>query len=481
MPDSPKTEFQFLPSIDKLLQAHQLSSTVNRFGHASVGTEARKILSDWRNKIVGNDELVSKQIRKADFFDILCDQIESAVDASFESSMIPLFNLSGTVVHTNLGRSPLPDSAVSAMVRAATGPVNLEFDLETGKRGDRDVHLEQAICKATGAEAATVVNNNAAAVLLVLTSLAVNRDVLVSRGELVEIGGSFRIPEVMGSAGCNLKEVGSTNRTHLKDFEEAIDANTALIMKVHTSNYEIKGFTKNVELAELANLSKKHGLPLAADLGSGTLVDLQQFGLPKEPTVQEALENGADLVTFSGDKLLGGPQAGIIVGNKDLIKQLKKNPLKRALRIDKITLAALLEVIFLYRDPRQLPNRLPILRDLTRSTAEIRKIAEQVLPSFEQQFDGQADLSIESCKSQIGSGAMPLELLESFAVVLNPIADKGTRDARLQQLALSFRNLPKPVIGRIHDGRLMFDLRCLHDTQEFCLQLEKLGAEQTRP
>jgi len=475
MQDTPAQEFRLLPSVDKLLQAAQLSMIVERFGHDAVGAEARKVLDSWRARIARKDERVSKQLREADFFNSLCVQIESAVVAMFKSSLIPVFNLTGTIVHTNLGRSPLPESAISAMVSAACGPVNLEFDLETGKRGDRDIHLEQVICEMTGAEAATVVNNNAAAVLLVLTSLAVNRDVLVSRGELVEIGGSFRIPEVMGSAGCNLKEVGSTNRTHLKDFEQAIDDNTALIMKVHTSNYEIKGFTKAVELMQLASLARNHDLPLIADLGSGTLIDLQQFGLPKEPTVQQALESGADLVTFSGDKLLGGPQAGIIVGKRELIKRLKNNPLKRALRIDKVTLAALREVILLYKNPKKLPSRLPILRDLTRPIEEIEKLAEQVLPSLKQKLEGLFNIGVEPCKSQIGSGALPMELLDSIAIVLDPLAGKGARDASLQQLALSFRKLPKPIIGRIHDGRLLFDLRCLHDPVEFCQQLKQLS------
>ncbi|MBL4820768.1 MAG: L-seryl-tRNA(Sec) selenium transferase [Gammaproteobacteria bacterium] len=474
MQDPPPSEFQFLPSVDKLLQAPQLSVVVGSFGRESVRAEIRTILDKLRKKILSGDETAGRQIREPGFFDNLCSQIQHCVADRFNSSLVSVFNLTGTVVHTNLGRASLPETAITAMVRAAQGPVNLEFDLETGKRGDRDTHLEQVICEITGAEAATVVNNNAAAVVLSLTSLAVNRNVLISRGELVEIGGSFRIPEVMGSAGSILKEVGTTNRTHLKDYENAIDSDTALIMKVHTSNYEIRGFTKSVEVDELAGLAGKHQLPLVVDLGSGTLIDLQQFGLPHEPTVQAALESGADLVTFSGDKLFGGPQAGIIVGKRELIDRLKRNPLKRALRVDKVTMAALLEVLFLYRSPKELPSRLPILRDLTRSVENIGETAEQLLPVLEQQLAGCATVSIEPCQSQIGSGALPLELLESTAVVIDPVASKGATDVVLHRIALAFRKLPKPVVGRIRDGRLIFDLRCLHDLPEFTRQLSEL-------
>ena len=308
--------------------------------------------------------------------------------------MIPVFNLTGTVVHTNLGRARLPECAIQAMAVAAANATNLEYDLVTGERGDRDSHLEKSLCEITGAEAATLVNNNAAAVLLVLNTLARNKEVIISRGELVEIGGAFRIPDVMHSANCTLHEVGTTNRTHLKDYTEAVSAATALIMKVHTSNFQIRGFTNTVNESDLSKLAQEHGIPFVSDLGSGTLVDLKQFGLPYEPTVREILEAGTDLVTFSGDKLLGGPQAGIIVGKRELIERIKSNPLKRALRVDKITLAGLLEVINLYKDPQRLSSRLPLLADLTRSVPEIEVTVNQLLSSIRRVLANKATIEI---------------------------------------------------------------------------------------
>jgi L-seryl-tRNA(Ser) seleniumtransferase len=319
-----------------------------------------------------------------------------------------------------------------------------------------------------------VVNNNAAAVLLVLNTLAQNREVLISRGELVEIGGAFRIPDVMQSANCILKEIGTTNRTHLRDYESNVNADTGLIMKVHTSNYEIRGFTNSVTAAELSKLATEKNIPFVSDLGSGTLVDLTQFGLPHEPTVMETLKAGADIVSFSGDKLLGGPQAGIIVGKRELIEQLKNNPLKRALRVDKITLAALLEVINLYKDPQRLTTRLPLLADLTRPLADIEKAAERACVELAKALAGRATVTVQACRSQIGSGALPLELLQSRAVEITPVASKGQTDATLNQLAASFRSLPTPVIGRISDGKLLFDMRCLADEAGFIQQLQNL-------
>ena len=342
----------------------------------------------------------------------------------------------------------------------------LEYDLQTGKRGDRDSHVEKLLCDITGAEAATVVNNNAAAVLLVLNTLAVNREVIISRGELVEIGGAFRIPEVMISANCVLKEIGTTNRTHLKDYQSAINSNTSVVMKVHTSNYEIKGFTSSIAETELSGLARENNLHFVSDLGSGTLVDLAKYGLPKEPTVSDALKDGADVVTFSGDKLLGGPQAGLIVGKKSLIQKIKQNPLKRALRVDKVTIAALAEVLRLYTDPDRLSDRLPLLKSLVRDTKELQELAEKLLPFFIRALASVAEVTIEPCKSQIGSGALPLDLLESSSLVLKPLASEGKTDAKLQSLAKKFRGLSTPVVGRLHDGKLIFDLRCLENESE---------------
>jgi len=470
--NSQASAFKLLPSVDKLLQKKSLTGVIEALGHDVVKLKVRSAIDRLRTAISANDIDLIAGLASSDFVDSLCVKIVEDLNQESASTLVAVFNLTGTVIHTNLGRARMPEEAVKAMAIAASQSTNLEFDLETGKRGDRDSHLEKCLCEMTGAEAATVVNNNAAAVVLVLNSLALQKEVLISRGELVEIGGAFRIPEVMKSANCILKEVGTTNRTHLRDFADAIDEATGLMMKVHTSNYEIRGFTKSVSEAQLSELSSQTKVPFVSDLGSGTLVDLRQYGLPYEPTVKDTLDTGADLVLFSGDKLLGGPQAGIIVGKKQLIDKIKRNPLKRALRIDKVTLAGLVEVINLYKDPRRLSKRLPILKDLTRPLADINALAQRVLPRMASVLEGQATVSVQECKSQIGSGALPLDLLDSRAIVIKCAADKTGKDAYLTSLSLRFRRLPKPVVGRIHDGALIFDLRCLYDEEEFLKQLE---------
>jgi len=459
-----------LPAVDRVLQMPAVQALGAQYGHTAVVHAIRSLLSEMRQAMLDGVALPVEALQEPSLARRLQARLESAV----QPSLWRVFNLTGTVLHTNLGRALLPAEAVDAVQAVMMQPCNLEYDLTLGERGDRDTHVESLLAELTGAEAATVVNNNAAAVLLVLATLAARKEVIVSRGELIEIGGSFRIPAIMAHAGCRLREVGTTNRTHLADFEQAIGARSAMLMKVHTSNYAIQGFTAAVAEKELAALAHARGLPFVVDLGSGTLVDLSQYGLPKEPTPQETLAHGADLVTFSGDKLLGGPQAGIIVGRAELVKKIKRNHLKRALRVDKMTLAALEAVLKLYRQPEMLAQRLPTLRMLTRPAADIEALCRRIEPAMAQAVSNVAHVSVVPCHSQIGSGALPVELLPSTALALAPLKGGRGEGTALKRLAAAFRALPIPVIGTISDGALNFDLRCLENEREFIDQLAQL-------
>ena len=451
-----------LPSVDRVLQESQ--DLISRWGHQRVSQVIREHLSNMRERISAGQE------PERSILAIHC-AINTQLSASDARGIRPVINLSGVVLHTNLGRACLPAAAAEAARQAAIFPNNLEYVLQTGKRGNRDSHVEPLICELTGSEAATVVNNNAAAVVLALSTLARGLEVPVSRGELVEIGGSFRVPEVMESSGCTLVEVGATNRTHLQDYRAAISAQTALLMKVHTSNYRLQGFTQSVDAKTLAELAHEHGLPCMVDLGSGCLVDFTALGLPGEPQASDYIANGIDLITFSGDKLLGGPQCGIIAGKKSLVERICKNPLKRALRVDSMILAALSEVLKLYRHPESLTETLPTLRQLTRPATQIEAQAVRLCDELASHLPPPFRAATSPCRSQIGSGALPVETLPSFAIAIE--SDQG-RDSDLRHLATELRKLPRPVIGRIHDGRLLLDLRCLDCESLFLQQLPQL-------
>ena len=444
-----------LPSLDALLRQPAGSVLVERFGRAATVAGLRAALAERR---VG--PRLADGLPEPVGTDTILEAAADALAARFAPSQRPVFNLTGTVLHTNLGRAPLPPEAAAAAAAAMASPTTLEFDLATGRRGERDEHVRGLLRALTGAADATVVNNNAAAVLLALNTLADGKEVPVSRGELVEIGGAFRMPEIMARAGAVLREVGTTNRTHERDFAGAIGPATGALMRVHPSNYAIQGFTTAVPPARLAAIAHDAGLPLIDDLGSGSLIDLAPLGLPHEPTVRETLEADADLVTFSGDKLLGGPQAGLIVGRSDLIARLNANPMKRAMRLDKGRLAALEHVLRLYLDPDRLVARLPALRLLTRPEAEIWATAERLAPLLRARWPDRP-VAVAPCHSQIGSGALPVDRLPSFAVTIGGGA--------LETLAAALRALPCPVIGRIAADRLWLDCRCLEASEEAAL------------
>jgi len=447
-----------LPSVDETLRQPVAHAAVGQFGRQAVVAAVRAALADAREG-------------RASAGDAKCfaSLAVSRLHRDSSANLRPVFNLTGTVLHTNLGRALLGEAAVAAATVAMREAMALEFDLGEGRRGERDDHVRSLLRELTGAEDGTVVNNNAAAVLLVLNTFARGREAIVSRGELIEIGGAFRMPDVMARAGARLVEIGTTNRTHPRDYVDAIGERTGLILKVHTSNYRIQGFTRQIGARELAEITKDRAIPLVNDLGSGTFVDLHRFGLGHEPTVAEAVAEGADLVTFSGDKLLGGPQAGFIVGRKDLIARVNRNPMKRALRVDKIRLAAVEATLKLYRNPDKLAETLPTFRMLARSRTEIEGVASRLAPVIAATIGPSFKAEVVACASQVGSGALPVETIASAGIAIRPVPVRGAR--ALNTLSTTFRRLSVPVIGRIEDGALIFDLRCLLDEQSFIANL----------
>ncbi len=441
------------PSVDAVLRTPTGTLAVERFGRHRTTAAVRQVIAAARPSLREGAPTPA-----ADFF---AHSAFAALVRAELPSLRPVLNLTGTVLHTNLGRALWAKEAITAATAVMAAHAALEYDLGHGGRGERDDHVRGLLRELSGAEDALVVNNNAAAVLLALSVLAQGHETIVSRGELIEIGGAFRMPEIMQSAGTKLVEVGTTNRTHPHDYELAIGPDTALIVKVHTSNYRIEGFTAEVAPRDLAAIARARALPLLDDLGSGTLLPLDSWGLPRERTVAEAVRDGADLVTFSGDKLLGGPQGGFIVGKAELIARCAKHPLKRALRMDKVRLAALEATLRLYRDPDRLAERLPALRLLTRKATEIRVIAERVAGPLADWAGSKWRTEVIACRSQIGSGALPVETLDSAGVALLPVENGSGR--ALATLAARLRTLSPPVIGTVRENAVRLDLRCLED------------------
>src|SRR5215470_12010032 len=452
MPEQAGNLFREIPSVDRLLKHARCEALLARYNREYITSRCRELIDelrlDLRQGKVDTSDLKEEAILR---------RLENQILSEGQPGHIRVINATGTILHTNLGRAALPQAAIEAMTAVAGYPVNLEFDLAAGKRGRREETLEKLLVELTGAEAATVVNNNAAAVLLGLNTLADGKEVIVSRGELIEIGGSFRIPEIMAKSGAILREVGTTNRTHAYDYQRAIGENTALLLKVHTSNFRIVGFSSGVGLSELVAIGREYKIPVMEDLGSGALLDLSQYGLPKEPVVAERISLGADIVTFSGDKVLGGPQAGLIVGAAAAVSQLGRNPLHRALRCGKLTIAALEATLRLYRESSTLAEDLPTLRAFTRPLAEMEKMGKQLMPALGEALGPAFRLSLLDSTSQVGSGALPTEEIPTKVIAV----EHETMGAN--QVAEKFRRARPPIIGRVKDDRFLLDLRTIFD------------------
>ena len=444
-----------LPAIEKLLNTQELLDLQGTYARRLVTEALRDVVADIRNEILrGNQTQLPEQTEYA-------ERTLQKIAAKTAPRMRPVVNATGTVTHTNLGRSLLSDAACEAIQQAAQNYVNLEYDIATGERGHRDRITEPLLQQLTGCEASTVVNNNAAAVLLALQTMARGKEVVVSRGELIEIGGAFRVPDVMAASGAILREVGTTNRTHLRDYAEAINENTGLLLKVHPSNYKILGFTSTPKMAELTELGAEHGIPTMEDLGSGALIDMTQYGLPHEPLVGERIDSGVDIVTFSGDKLLGGPQAGIIVGKAEWIEKMRKNPMMRALRVDKLIIAGLSATLQRYlTDGAAIAEQFPMLNRYTRSIETLHTLAKQLTVQLQDIFGEKIDVQISETYGQIGSGALPVETLPSVALVLE------SAEVSAETLAAAFRNAAIPIIGRIKDGLFWLDIRTVYGREQ---------------
>lgn len=452
-----------IPKVDELLAKAEelgiLNNSTDSIPHAAFRDAVRKELDGLREKILSGalDELPR--------LEAICAAADERAHTDRLSTLRTVINGTGVVLHTNLGRSCLSPQAAAAVERVARNYSTLEYDAENGCRGSRHSHIDGLLAQVTGSEAAMVVNNNAAAVLLILSAVGKGGEVITSRGELVEIGGSFRIPDIMTQCGCTLREVGTTNKTHLHDYESAIGPETRALLRVHTSNYRIVGFSERPSLAELVELGRKYGLPVIEDLGSGSLVDLNAFGIHDEPTVQQSVKAGVDIISFSGDKLLGGPQAGLILGSKRYIEALKKHPLARALRVDKMTIAALRETLYAYQDPEWARRNVPVLRMLGASDHELQGRAGRLCLALE---EAGCAAQVVQTEGQVGGGSCPTQLLKSWAVAVDP--GRMTVDA----LAETLRRARTPIVGRISQERYLLDVRTLMD-EDFPAIAARLG------
>lgn len=451
-----KNLYSLIPKVDELLADEKIEKLLSSLPRRLVVDTIREELDKVREKIRKN---ISKEELEKDLSSLV-EKIINQANKKNSYKLKRVVNATGVVIHTNLGRSPLNQEVIDNIREVATNYSNLEFDLKTGGRGSRYSHLEDIIKEITGGEAALVVNNNAAAVMLALSTLAKDKEVIVSRGELIEIGGSFRIPDVMEESGASLVAVGTTNKTHLEDYERAITEETAALLKVHTSNYRILGFTSSVDAKDLSSLKDKYQLPLIEDLGSGILIDLSKYGIDYEPTVQDSLKKGVDVVTFSGDKLLGGPQAGIIVGKKKYIEEMKRNPLTRALRVDKFTLTALETILKLYLEEEKAVEKIPTLRMLTLGLEEIDKRAKKLFKEIKDlNLDKDLEIAIEDSYSEVGGGSMPLVKLDSRSLVLS------CKSISSQELEKGLRSLKLPIITRLYRDKIYMDLRTIKEEE----------------
>ena len=460
MDDHRKELLKHLPKIDEILMILEKQGFFAGTAKEFVKEACRTVVGELREHVLCKTENLKEW--RMPFAEQVAGRVRERIESLHQYRLRRVINATGIILHTNLGRSPLCPEAVARIIEVSQGYSNLEFDLQKGQRGLRYDHVQGILCTLTGAEDALVVNNNAAAVLLVLNTLAAGKEAIVSRGELIEIGGEFRIPEVMEKSGVQLKEVGATNRTHLKDYEKAISEKTGLILKVHTSNYKIVGFTEEIALPALVALGKKHGVPVMDDLGSGCLIELDRHGLDREPTVHDALQTGVDVITFSGDKLLGGPQAGIILGKREFLRKIKNNPLNRALRIDKLTLAALEATLIQYLNPEKALSGIRTLRSLTAPVNDMARMARRLLNGLQRLDLAGFTFRLQKGASLAGGGSLPTQEIPTVLI--------SVRSATLSanKLEERLRSLDVPIIARIVDNEVLLDIRTI-DEEEFAL------------